>query len=47
MERECRKIATLTLGQVTEYTESIEHGGWIILVVLGPIILGLGGVIFG
>lgn len=45
MARDCRKIATLTFGQFTEYTESIEHSGWIILVVLGPIILGLGGVI--
>lgn len=46
MARDCRKIATLTLGQFTDYTESTEHSGWIILVVLGPIILGLGGVIW-
>ena len=46
MARDCRKIATLTLGQFTEYTESIEHSGWIIFLVLGPIILGLGGVVW-
>ena len=46
MARDCRKSATLTLGQFTDYTESIEQSGWIILVVLGPIVLGLGGVIW-